>query len=87
MKLIIDIEDEALERLSTVDPNLLYTAIKNGKPYEERPQGDLIKAFELLKAHCKNRECNKDCVFYRELRAGDNIEQFCGLCEIVTSDD
>ena len=53
----------------------------------ERPQGDLIKAFELLKAHCKNRECNKDCVFYRELRTGNNIEQFCGLCEIVTSDD
>ena len=54
---------------------------------EERPKGDLIKAFELLKAHCKNRECNKDCVFYRELRAGNDIEQFCGLCEIVTSDD
>lgn len=54
---------------------------------KERPQGDLIKAFELLKAHCKNRECNKDCVFYRELRTGNNIEQFCGLCEIVTSDD
>ena len=53
----------------------------------KRPQGDLIKAFELLKAHCKNRECNKDCVFYRELRTGNNIEQFCGLCEIVTSDD
>ena len=50
-------------------------------------KGDLIKAFELLKAHCKNRECNKDCVFYRELRTGSNIEQFCGLCEIVTSDD
>lgn len=53
----------------------------------ERPQGDLIKAFELLKAHCKNRECNKDCVFYRELRVGDNTEQFCGLCEIVMNDD
>ena len=56
-------------------------------PMPERPQEDLIKAFELLKAHCKNRECNKDCVFYRELRSGNNIEQFCGLCEIVTSDD
>lgn len=51
-----------------------------------RPQGDLLKAFELLKAHCKNRECNKDCVFYRELRVGDNTEQFCNLCEIVMSD-
>lgn len=50
-------------------------------------KGDLIKAFELLKAYCKNRECNKDCIFYRELRAGNNIEQFCGLCEIVMSDD
>lgn len=53
----------------------------------ERPQDNLIKAFELLKAYCKNRECNKDCVFYRELRVGDNTEQFCVLCEIVTSDD
>lgn len=43
MKLIIDIEDEVLERLSTVDPNLLYTAIKNGKPYEERPQGEWVR--------------------------------------------
>lgn len=48
---------------------------------------DLIKAFELLKAYCKNRECNKDCVFYRELRIGDNTEQYCGLCEIVLNDD
>lgn len=52
------------------------------------PKDDLIKAFELLKAYCKNRECNKDCVFYRELRIGDNIDhQYCGLCEIVASDD
>lgn len=50
MKLIIDIEDEALERLSTADPNLLYTAIMNGKPYEERPQGDIIKC-----QNCKHR--------------------------------
>lgn len=48
---------------------------------------DALKAFEILKAYCKNRECNKDCIFYRELRAGNNIEQFCGLCEIVMSDD
>lgn len=54
---------------------------------DQRPQGDLIKAFELLKAHCKNRECNSDCIFYRELRVGNNKEQFCNLCEIVTSDD
>jgi hypothetical protein len=54
---------------------------------EEKPQDDLIKAFELLKAHCKNRECNSDCIFYRELRVGNNKEQFCNLCEIVTSDD
>lgn len=53
----------------------------------ERPQDDLIKAFELLKAHCKNRECNKDCVFYRELHIGKAKEDFCGLCEIVTSDE
>lgn len=48
---------------------------------------DLIEAFELLKAHCKNRECNSDCIFYRELRVGDTKEQFCNLCEIVMSDD
>lgn len=49
---------------------------------------DLIKAFALLKAYCKDRECNEDCIFYRELRIGDNIDhQYCGLCEIVASDD
>lgn len=48
MKLIIDIEDEALERLSTIDLNLLYTAIKNGKPYKETISGDLISR-EALK--------------------------------------
>ena len=48
---------------------------------------DALRAFEILKAYCKNRECNKDCLFYRELRAVNNIEQFCGLCEIVMSDD
>lgn len=48
---------------------------------------DLLKAFELLKAYCKNRECNKDCIFYRELSMGDTKEQFCNLCEIVMSDD
>ena len=65
--------------------DLCRELIDHNKPVSIK--GDLIKAFELLKAHCKNRECNKDCVFYRELRAGNNIEQFCGLCEIVTSDD
>lgn len=82
-----------IDNAPTVKPRIEYGT--DGQPYilsitngiEERPQGDLIKAFELLKAHCKNRECNKDCVFYRELRVGDNAEQFCGLCEIVTSDD
>ena len=44
------------------------------------------KAFELLKAHCKNRECNKDCIFFRELAIGENKDQYCALCEIVTSD-
>lgn len=56
---------------------------KHDKEMTKQTEDDLIKAFELLKAHCKNRECNKDCVFYRELRICDNTEQFCGLCEIV----
>ena len=91
MKLIIDIEKDYYEiikyNVEHGEQHRLFKAVANGIPYEERPKGDLIKAFELLKAHCKNRECNKDCVFYRELRAGNDIEQFCGLCEIVTSDD
>ena len=91
MKLIIEIEKDYFEMLKyNVEHGQKYKPfeiIANGTPYEEQPQDDLIKAFELLKAHCKNRECNKDCVFYRELRTGNNIEQFCGLCEIVTSDD
>ena len=91
---ISDIIDNA-PTVDTYTEDIVKMAIKAGynDGYEmarakfERPQGDLIKAFELLKAHCKNRECNKDCVFYRELRAGNTIEQFCGLCEIVMSDD
>ena len=86
-----DFED-LIDNAPTVEYPFYQEAYQTG--YEEgynakyeRPQGDLIKAFELLKAHCKNRECNKDCVFYRELRAGNDIEQFCGLCEIVMSDD
>ena len=87
---------EAIERLKWVEkrisditysPESLEAIEISIKALEEKPQDDLIEAFELLKAHCKNRECNKDCVFYRELRVGDNTEQFCGLCEIVTSDD
>ena len=54
---------------------------------ESEADNDLIKAFELLKAHCKNRECNKDCIFFRELTIGENKDQYCALCEIVTSDD
>ena len=75
--------------------------LRNGTPYnptddlisrselQERREADndLIKAFELLKAHCKNRECNKDCIFFRELAIGENKDQYCALCEIVTSDD
>ena len=75
-------------------------AIANGTPITEgdaisrselqerrEADNDLIKAFELLKAHCKNRECNKDCIFFRELAIGENKDQYCALCEIVTSDD
>ena len=78
---------ENTKALLDIATDIYDTAYARGKSQNERPQGDLIKAFELLKAHCKNRECNKDCVFYRELRAGNDIEQFCGLCEIVMSDD
>lgn len=48
----------------------------------------IINAFEMLKGYCKNRECNSKCLFYSELRFGNNRQdQFCGLCDIVTSDD
>lgn len=57
MKLIIDIEDEALERLSTVDPNLLYTAIKNGKPYEERPKGEWVDTGDMQEYWAKEYQC------------------------------
>lgn len=48
---------------------------------------DLIEAFELLKAHCKNRECNKECIFFREVYMRKFKDQYCALCEIVMSDD
>ena len=50
-------------------------------------QDKLICAFELLKNYCKNRKCNSDCLFYRELHFGKIKGNFCGLCDIVTSDD
>ena len=83
----------------TIQKNVI-NAIKFGTPITEgdaisrselqerrEADNDLIKAFELLKAHCKNRECNKDCIFFRELAIGENKDQYCALCEIVTSDD
>ena len=48
---------------------------------------ELLAAFELLKAHCKNRDCNKDCIFFREVNIGKSKDQYCALCEIVMSDD
>ena len=88
-------------KLCDIDIKYICMQVANGTPYnptddlisrselQERREADndLIKAFELLKAHCKNRECNKDCIFFRELAIGENKDQYCALCEIVTSDD
>lgn len=48
---------------------------------------DLLQAFELLKDNCKNRDCNKDCLFFREVIMGNKKDTYCALCEIVMSDD
>lgn len=48
---------------------------------------DALNAFEVLKAYCKNRDCNKDCIFFREVMMGNKKDTFCALCEIVMSDD
>ena len=103
IKLMIEIDEERLEKIRKyplIYNSEEYKAIANGTPITEgdaisrselqerrEADNDLIKAFELLKAHCKNRECNKDCIFFRELAIGENKDQYCALCEIVTSDD
>lgn len=101
VKLIIECYEQTYEECKRIQ-GLSETAfvIANGTPITEgdaisrselqerrEADNDLIKAFELLKAHCKNRECNKDCIFFRELAIGENKDQYCALCEIVTSDD
>ena len=48
---------------------------------------DVLNAFETLKSYCKNRDCNKDCVFFREVIMGNRKDTYCALCEIVMSDD
>ena len=58
MKLIIDIPDEEYNRIKEWEDNItgyqtslvLYRAVRNGIPYEERPQGDLISRDALKKA-------------------------------------
>jgi len=48
MKLIIDIPEKAYELLKSKSEldNIAESIIANGKPYEERPQGEWIKIFE-----------------------------------------
>ena len=56
MKLIIDIPDEvysditSLAKFPTYITPILRDIIKDGTPYEERPQGDLISREALKKA-------------------------------------
>jgi hypothetical protein len=57
MKLIIDIEPRYCKDMQSDVKGLYYEAInriteavRNGIPYEERPQGDLISRSELKKA-------------------------------------
>lgn len=62
--------------------------IDNAPTVEPEPYNmDALNAFEVLKAYCKNRDCNKDCIFFREVMMGNKKDTFCALCEIVMSDD
>ena len=103
IKLLIEVDEEnyqLIKEMADVAGMSFCEILRNGTPITEgdlisrselqerrEADNDLIKAFELLKAHCKNRECNKDCIFFRELAIGENKDQYCALCEIVTSDD
>ena len=72
MKLIIDIDDNVFTRLfdngvdtSSEDRKVIDRAVRNGTPYAERPQGEIIK--ELW--NCRNELCLK-CERYKEAWKG-----------------
>lgn len=74
MKLIIDIPDEDYKFIKdlqsliigsrgnckTIQKNVI-NAIKNGIPYEERPQGDINSAIKTIKAVCKDNNICTTC--------------------------
>jgi hypothetical protein len=70
MKLIIDIPEKAYELLKSKSEldNIAESIIANGKPYEERPQGE----WQITKAgfaKCPNCKCEREYP-----------ENFCGYC-------
>lgn len=70
MKLIIDIDDNVFTRLfdngvdtSLEDRKVIDRAVRNGKPYEERPKGDeLIKRAVLI--ICRNVRPDGDMGYF-----------------------
>lgn len=79
MKLIIDIPEEKYEWVKknnpNADPNSIVGVIKNGIPYEERPQGEwIIDGHHIRCNRCNEYICNTD-------REGNKIpDNFCSNC-------
>ena len=80
MKLLIDIPDEEYNRIKEWEDNitgyqtslLLYRAVRNGIPYDERLQGDL-KSVEALKAYAREVLCGNNPTNSLLIRMFDEI--------------
>ena len=82
MKLIIDIPDYNLNDIQngSIACSQVLKAVKNGKPYEERPQGGWIPVSERLP-----EDMQEVLVWFEYYRYGDYncMYQTYGLCHVL----
>jgi len=79
MKIVIDIEPRYCENMQSDIKPLYYEAIsrikeaiRNGIPYEEKPQGDLISREALKKTLCEEYEAREHYIGEIMLKAIDD---------------
>lgn len=86
MKLIIDIDKNIYHRFTNGfanenDAHLIEQLFKNGKPYEERPQGEWIgdTDYESYQGYYEAYKCNR-CGYGLHWRDYTNEYKFCPNC-------
>ena len=83
MKLIIDIPKEVVAAIQNGEDYRydIHTAIAQGVPCEERPQGKwLIKRFNSKYSSCECSECRNDLGQYFSGMFADGQYSFCDRC-------